>query len=130
MQPKWDLLMIAAMMSTLIVAALMGLSWLAGFIWRSVRSLVESRYQVAQAFPVQLLDEGAGEYRVEGVMRATEEEVVWLIEARTRANAIAKAEIRGAVVTRVVKLATAAETRQGTEPVAVESMEHQPVTPV
>ena len=130
MQPKWDLLMIAAMMSTLIVAALMGLSWLVGLVWRSVRSLVESRYQIAQAFPVQLLDEGAGEYRVEGVMRATEEEVVWLIEARTRANAIAKAEIRGAVVTRVVKVATAAEARQSAEPVAVESMEHQPVTPV
>ena len=129
MQPKWDLLMIATMMSTLIVAALMGLSWLAGLVWRSARSLVESRYQVAQAFPVQLLDEGAGEYRIEGVMRATEEEVVWLIEARTRANAIAKAEIRGAVVTRVVKLSTAAEA-QSAEPGAVESMEHQPVTPV
>ena len=56
-------------------------------------------------FPVELLadSDGEGTYRVAGVVRATEEEIEWPIEARTRANAIAKAEIRGMVVTKVTK---------------------------
>jgi hypothetical protein len=104
MTAKWDLLLIATVMATLIVVALAALGWIAGLITRSLKSLYVSRYQVAQAFPVQVIDEGEGTYRIEGVMRGTEEEVIWTIDARTRANAIAKAELRGAVVTQVQKV--------------------------
>jgi hypothetical protein len=64
-----------------------------------------------RAFPVQTLDDGFGEYRVEGVLRQTENEVEWVIEARSRANAIAKAEIRGMVVTQAEKINPASEAR-------------------
>ena len=127
MHTKWDLLLIAAMLSTVIVVALMTVSWVGGVMSRAIRSLFVARAQAAPAFPVQLLDDGAGQYRVEGVIRPTEEEVVWLIDARTRANAIAKAEVRGAVVTRVVKVATVEA--EDLEPVAIESRAHQqPIT--
>ena len=127
MQPKWDLLAIAAVMATTIVVSMMGLWWLAGLVLRALRSLYLSRYQVAPAFPVQLLGDGEGTYRVEGVMRATEDEIVWTIDARTRANAIAKAELRGAVVTQVQKLAPVA-TVVPVEP--AESSDHHPVTTI
>ena len=129
MQSEWDLLAIAAVMSTTIVVTTMGLWWLAGLLLRSVRSLYMSRYQVVPAFPVQLIDEGEGTYHVEGVMRATEEEIVWTIEAKTRANAIAKAELRGAVVTQVQKLAVFAVVES--QPYeAIEATDHHPITSV
>jgi hypothetical protein len=126
MAPPWELLAAAVVLAMLIVGATIGVLWLAGVMFRAIASLFASRVRAAPAFPVQLLDEGAGQYRVEGVIRPTEEEVIWLVDARTRANAIAKAEIRGAVVTRVVKVATVEA--EDLRPVSIESMEHQPVT--
>ena len=127
MAPPWELLAAAAVLATLIVMGTMGLLWLARVMVRAIASLYATRFQAVPAFPVQLLDDGAGQYRVEGVIRPTEEEIAWLIDARTRANAIAKAEMRGAVVTRVVKVATVEA--EDLEPIAIESsMEHQPVT--
>jgi hypothetical protein len=61
------------------------------------------RREALVAFPVVSLEDGAGQYRLSGVLRESEEEVAWLIDAESRANAIAKAEIRGMVVTQVAK---------------------------
>jgi hypothetical protein len=60
------------------------------------------------AFPVQPLGDRPGRFRVRGVLRDTEEEVDWLIDADMAANAAAKAELRGLVVTRVEWIADVA----------------------
>jgi type II secretory pathway component PulF len=66
------------------------------------------------AFPVipLAMEDDPGLYRVGGVLRETEQEVEWQIEAQTRANAVAKAELRGLVVTKVEKIAGPAAGRE------------------
>ena len=66
-----------------------------------------------RAFPVSTTavsassDGAANWYRVIGVQRETEQDVEMVIEARTPANASAKAELRGVVVTSVDPVQTA-----------------------
>ena len=67
---------------------------------RAAAAWAATRPQPA-AFPVQLLSDRPGRFRVSGVIAATEQEVVWLIDAQSEANAVVKAELRGAVVTKV-----------------------------
>jgi hypothetical protein len=68
--------------------------------------------QFGHAFPVQTVgsdtDAGLTWYRVIGIQRATQQDVDVLIDARTAANASAKAELRGIVVTKVEPLQVAA----------------------
>lgn len=56
------------------------------------------------AFPVLPVEQPPGTFRVAGVMRNNEQETELLIEAKNRDNAIAKAEIRGMVVTAAEKV--------------------------
>jgi hypothetical protein len=58
-----------------------------------------------RAFPVELLEDGAGRYQIFGVERETEKDQQFTVEADSRANALVKAELRGVVVTRIEKLA-------------------------
>jgi hypothetical protein len=70
--------------------------------------LIDARPRVPnvprRAFPVELIDDGAGRYRICGVERETEKDQQVMIEADSRANALVKAELRGIVVTRIEKL--------------------------
>ncbi|HEX8911014.1 MAG TPA: hypothetical protein VF796_01545 [Humisphaera sp.] len=56
----------------------------------------------AQGFPlVPPLPDGPGRFRVAGVRRDTRQDVVWVCEADSSANARVKAELEGIVVTDV-----------------------------
>ena len=74
----------------------------------------------SHGFPVQPIDQpdGPGIYRLSGVIRQTEEEVEWQIDAQTRANAIAKAELRGMLVTKVEKISEAVKPAAGADEAA------------
>ena len=111
----WRLLGVATVLAVVIFAAGIVLLFLARQVFRVHRVLLERAArrlpQPLGAFPVQPLDDRPGRFRVRGVMRQTEEEMDWLIGAEMAANAVAKAELRGLVVTRVERCADA-----GTEP--------------
>ena len=111
----WELLGLATLLAVAIVLAVGALVAAAQYLskaewvdrlraeqgaWRRERELRRPLH----AFPVQPLNEMPGRFKVWGVMRETEEEVEWEIDAKLRANAVAKAELRGMVVTKVERL--------------------------
>ena len=48
-------------------------------------------------------DAGPGRYRVVGVVRQTQSDITTFIEAQSLANAMVKADLRGIIVTEIVK---------------------------
>jgi hypothetical protein len=77
-------------------------------LWVSfVRGRAPRARRAGTGFPLvpvaPLLDGGPGRYLITGVEAATSRDVKTVIEAETLANAKVKAELRGVVVTDIVK---------------------------
>ncbi len=61
--------------------------------------------QQPPALPVPTIPDGPGTYRVEGVEKTTGEDKIAFVDANTAANARAKGELAGMIVTSVTKKA-------------------------
>ena len=123
----WPMLGLATVLAVVLFAAGLAFVFLGKQVVRLYRLTLERRARrLAQqlgGFPVQPLDDRPGRFRVRGVMRGTEEEVDWLIDAALAANAAAKAELRVLVVTRVEWIADAVKPSKPLEEIEPRSHE-------
>lgn len=74
--------------------------------WRTggVKPVVQPRVSAPEAPRHPPLTDGPGKYRIRGVERATQNEVTWHCDAQSVANAKAKGELHGILVTSVERI--------------------------
>jgi hypothetical protein len=70
------------------------------------RRAAQQQRQPATPPGFAVVDDGPGRYRIEGVDRATRMDTTFRIEAQSKANAVAKAELQGVVVTKATREAS------------------------